>query len=106
MALKLDTTISSMNGGNNDSNGSATGGMLFKISDHSPSSNDSGFHSDRLQLHQQSKQLQRTVSRNRNNIKHKPTYVSVFASDPDCSSPLFDEFDRRFATKYRFEMLI
>ncbi|VDK70350.1 unnamed protein product [Litomosoides sigmodontis] len=99
MALKLDTTISSMNGSNNDSNDGDTDGMLFKISsDHSSSSNCSGFHSDRLQLHQQSRQSQRTMSRNRVNIKHKPTYVSVFASDPDCSSPLFDEFNRRFAT--------
>uniref|UniRef100_A0A0R3RQK1 PDZ domain-containing protein n=1 Tax=Elaeophora elaphi TaxID=1147741 RepID=A0A0R3RQK1_9BILA len=94
MALELDTTISSLNGSNNDSNGNSTGGVLFKTnSNHSPSSNDSGFHSDRLQQ-QQSK---RTVSRNRANIKHKPTYVSVFASDPDCSSPLFDEFNRHFA---------
>ncbi|VDM21015.1 unnamed protein product [Wuchereria bancrofti] len=96
MALELDTTISSVNGSNNDSNGNIIG-MVFKtISNHSPSSNDSGFHSDQLQQHQQSK-AQRTISRSRGNIKHKPTYVSVFASDPDCSSPLFDEFDRRFA---------
>ncbi|CAG9540331.1 unnamed protein product [Cercopithifilaria johnstoni] len=105
MALKLDTTISSMNGSNIDSNGNNTGGIIFKTNNnHSPSSNDSGFHSDRLQQHQQSKQSQRTISRNRGNIKHKPTYVSVFASDPDCSSPLFDEFNRRFAAKYRFEI--
>lgn len=105
MALELDTTISSVNGRNSDSNGN-TAGMIFKTnSNHSPSSNDSGFHSDRLQQHQQSRS-QRTVSRNRGNIKHKPTYVSVFASDPDCSSPLFDEFDRRFAAKYRFEMFM
>ncbi|KAL3997910.1 PDZ domain (Also known as DHR or GLGF) family protein [Acanthocheilonema viteae] len=98
MALKLDTSMSSMNGSNNDSNGNSTGGMIFKTnSNHSPSSNDSGFHSDRLQQYQQSRQSQRTISRNRGNIKHKPTYVSVFASDPDCSSPLFDEFNRRFA---------
>lgn len=96
MALELDTTISSVNGNNNDNNGNITG-MVFKtISNHSPSSNDSEFHSDQLQQHQQSK-AQRTMSRSRGNIKHKPTYVSVFASDPDCSSPLFDEFDRRFA---------
>ncbi|VDN01474.1 unnamed protein product [Thelazia callipaeda] len=61
---------------------------------HSPSSNDSGFHGDHSlkQQHQPSH-----GSKSRANIKHKPTYVSVFASDPDPSSPLFDEFDRHFA---------
>uniref|UniRef100_A0A915PSX1 PDZ domain-containing protein n=1 Tax=Setaria digitata TaxID=48799 RepID=A0A915PSX1_9BILA len=88
MALELDTVTSSVNG-----NGSNSNGSLKANNNYSPISNDSGFHSDRLQY-----KPQRTVSRNRANIKHKPTYVSVFASDPDCSSPLFDEFDRRFAT--------
>uniref|UniRef100_A0A1I7VGX0 PDZ domain-containing protein n=1 Tax=Loa loa TaxID=7209 RepID=A0A1I7VGX0_LOALO len=95
MALELDTTVSSVNGSNNNSNGNTT--VIFKtINNDSPCSNDSGFHSDRLQQHQQSRS-QRTIFRSRCNIKHKPTYVSVFASDPDCSSPLFDEFDRHFA---------
>ncbi|VDP11465.1 unnamed protein product [Onchocerca flexuosa] len=98
MALELDTaTTASLNGSNNDNNGNTTGVVVKTNNNHSPSSNDSGFHSDQLQQHQQSR-TQRAMSRNRGNIKHKPTYVSVFASDPDNSSPLFDEFDRRFAT--------
>ncbi|VDK67095.1 unnamed protein product [Onchocerca ochengi] len=101
MALELDTaTTASVNGSNNDNNGNTIGMVVKTSNNHSPSSNDSGFHSDQLQQHQQSR-TQRTISRNRGNIKHKPTYVSVFASDPDNSSSLFDQFDRRFAAKYR-----
>lgn len=107
MALKLDRIVSSVNGSNSDSNGNSTDGITFQTNgNHSTSSKDFEFHSDRLQRQQQSRQTERTISRNRSNIKHKPTYVSVFASDPDCSSPLFDEFNRHFAAKYRFETFI
>ncbi|KAM3721313.1 Pro-interleukin-16 [Dirofilaria immitis] len=96
MALELDTSTSSVIGSTNDNNGNIAGVIFKTSSNNSPNSNDSGFHSDLLQQHYQSKS-QQTISKSRGNIKHKPTYVSVFASDPDCSSPLFGEFDRRFA---------
>lgn len=85
MALRLDTGVSSMSGGVNGTGPKST-------SNHSPSSNDSGFHSDQLPA----EQCKRPSSRGRH-IKHKPTYVSVFATDPE-SNPLFDDFDRRFST--------
>ncbi|MCP9261044.1 hypothetical protein DINM_004436 [Dirofilaria immitis] len=87
MALELDTSTSSVIGSTNDNNGNIAGVIFKTSSNNSPNSNDSGFHSDLLQQHYQSKS-QQTISKSRGNIKHKPTYVSVFASDPDCSSPL------------------
>ncbi|VDN33660.1 unnamed protein product [Gongylonema pulchrum] len=94
MALQVDSVTSPAGA----SSGAANGSVLKAKSAHSPSSNDSGFQSD--QLTQQHLQDQRRPSSRNRNIKHKPTYVSVFASDPDYSSPLFDEFDRRFAAWY------
>lgn len=103
MALQLDTIAASTLNGSRSNGGYDA---VFKSkSSHSPSSNDSGFHSDQLTQQQQHQQRhpqpQRPTSRNRN-VKHKPTYVSVFATDPDYSSPLFDQFDRRFSAKCLF----
>lgn len=98
MALELNAITSSVNGSNSDSN-DVTDGMAFETSNnHSSSRNDLEFLDDQ-------QRWQRTISRSRGNIKHKPTYVSIFASDPDCSSPLFDKFDQRFSTRYLFQML-
>lgn len=78
MALQLDT--------NSLSNGTLKNGQS-----HSPCSNDSGFHSDQVP----SENI--TAPTRVRGTTHKPTYVSVFASDPDPNT-LFDRLDRRFST--------
>ncbi|VDM23408.1 unnamed protein product [Toxocara canis] len=90
MALQLDA-LSASSGMMPSSNG-----VLNGAPSHSPLSSDSGFHSDQIGAEQQ--QQQRTAPPLRTkNIFHKPTYDSVFATDPDTNT-IFDKFDRRFQT--------